>query len=236
MKKNNNRGFVLAETLIVTVFLLVIFSMLYSNFYPLIGEYEKRESYDDIDSKYAVYWLRKLIEDRSYVPPNEKKTSYRNANQFMRFECTDITDTEKRAMCVNLVLEFEIDGCDINGQRCEIFITPYQIANFKNTVSDKSVKRFKEGCSSADSTCRTNYVNKCISEDNSDLPIKTKEKKCQVKANKSIFDTAMEDYIVVLPDYNTPSPNFADSRIIARFHHRKDSNSYYSYATIEVNR
>ena len=73
MKKINNRGFVLAETLIVSVFLLVIFGMLYSNFYPLIGEYEKRESYDDVDSKYAVYWIKKMIEDGSYNPPNTEK-------------------------------------------------------------------------------------------------------------------------------------------------------------------
>ena len=51
MLKFNNKGFVLAETLVVTVFLMVIFGMLYSNFYPLIGEYEKRETYDDVDSK-----------------------------------------------------------------------------------------------------------------------------------------------------------------------------------------
>ena len=61
MKKIGNNGFVLAETLIVTVFLMVLFTMVYSNFYPLIGEYEKREDYDDIDSKYAVFWIKKLV-------------------------------------------------------------------------------------------------------------------------------------------------------------------------------
>ena len=38
MKKINNKGFVLAETLVVTVFLMILFTMIYSNFYPLIGE------------------------------------------------------------------------------------------------------------------------------------------------------------------------------------------------------
>ena len=42
MKKINSSGFVLAETLVVTVFLMVIFSMIYASFIPLVGEYEKK--------------------------------------------------------------------------------------------------------------------------------------------------------------------------------------------------
>ena len=67
MKKLNNSGFILAETLVVTVFLMVIFTMLYTNYYPLIGEYQKRENYDDVDGKYVAYWMKKLIEDGSYI-------------------------------------------------------------------------------------------------------------------------------------------------------------------------
>ena len=52
MKKINSKGFALAETLIVTVFLMVIFTMIYANFVPLVGEYEKREYYDDVNGKY----------------------------------------------------------------------------------------------------------------------------------------------------------------------------------------
>lgn len=65
MEKNSTSGFVLAETLVVTVFLMTIFTMLYVNFYPLIGEYEKRETYDDVDGKYAAYLIKRFIEDES---------------------------------------------------------------------------------------------------------------------------------------------------------------------------
>ena len=42
MKKNvlNNRGFVLAETLVVALCVSLIFSLIFSNFYPQMGEYE----------------------------------------------------------------------------------------------------------------------------------------------------------------------------------------------------
>ena len=61
MKKNNN-GFVLVETLVVTVFVMAIFSVIYVNFYPLAGEYERREFYDDVDSKYETYWIKRFIQ------------------------------------------------------------------------------------------------------------------------------------------------------------------------------
>ena len=51
MIKNNEKGFVLAETLVVSVFIMTIFTLMYVNFYPLMAQYEKREFYDDLDSK-----------------------------------------------------------------------------------------------------------------------------------------------------------------------------------------
>lgn len=42
MKKKvtlNNKGFVLAETLVVAVAISLIFAIVYRNFYPLMGEY-----------------------------------------------------------------------------------------------------------------------------------------------------------------------------------------------------
>ena len=68
MKKNNlqNRGFVLAETLVVAVAVTAIFALVFKHFYPLMGEYEKRENYDDIDSLYGTYWFKKIISSNTY--------------------------------------------------------------------------------------------------------------------------------------------------------------------------
>lgn len=62
MKKLSNKGFALVETLIVSSFVVGIFTLMYANFYPMIGEYEKRESFDDIDSTYNTYLVRLMIE------------------------------------------------------------------------------------------------------------------------------------------------------------------------------
>lgn len=141
MKKIGNNGFVLAETLIVTVFLMVLFTMVYSNFYPLIGEYEKREDYDDIDSKYAVFWIKKLVESAAFQPSDAKK-EFMKEYGYMRFECGDIKSIDnQKDICINLVNSLEIQNCDKDtGNACEIYVTNYRIGgvtpDFKTTVKN----------------------------------------------------------------------------------------------------
>jgi len=127
MKKINSNGFALAETLIVTVFLMVIFTMIFQNFIPLVGEYEKRETYDDVDGKYATYWIKKMVEDPDYQLGEKGENSLKN-NWYARFECSNFTgDVEKKYTCINLVTALQVEGCNKKGDKCEIYITPYQI-------------------------------------------------------------------------------------------------------------
>ena len=160
MKKLNNRGFMLAETLVVAVFLMVIFTMIYSNFFPLIGEYEKRENYDDVDGKYTAYWIKKLIESDAYeINPttNRAAINMMNTYGYIRFECKDVsTENNQKEMCINLVNALEIANCDSNGNGCDAFITRYTIGtdqtdasapvSFKNTLRTESIKRWHEAC------------------------------------------------------------------------------------------
>lgn len=61
MKRINNRGVILLETLIVCVFIMSISIFIYRNAVPLIGEYEKLESFDDVDSVYAANLIKNLV-------------------------------------------------------------------------------------------------------------------------------------------------------------------------------
>ena len=158
MKKLSNKGFVLAETLIVTIFVLTIFTMIYTNYYPIIGVYEERETYDDVEGKYTAYWIKKLIENESYnigkidetLSEEEYKRNTHNKLMmdnygYIRFECRDMpTDNNKRSLFINLLKDLEISNCDIYGNGCDIFLTHYKIGsptnktlspNFKKTVN-----------------------------------------------------------------------------------------------------
>ena len=247
--KNNSSGFVLAETLVVTVFLLAIFAAIYSGFYPLMGEFEKRETYDDVDGKYSAYWIKKLIQDSAYdiSSNNDAKTFFQN-NGYVRFECKDIKDDNKENICINMVRALEIDNCDKHGNNCEIYITPYQIGStqknvkvsgkkyyyFKETVANsKDLKKYQINCGrSSSSECISYYKSNCEGLD----PENSIQEKCDKQSTERAFKDGFKDYIYSLPDYTAESLNFAKYRVIIAFHHKKDSNNYYSYATIEVSK
>ncbi len=247
MKKINNKGFVLAETLVVSIFLLIIFTMIYSYYYPLIGEYEKRETYNDVDSLYSAYWIKKMIEDSSYsleqsFMDNRSQEKYNKKINFdrrgyFRFECSDISSNDqKREMCKRLVKELEVERCDNNGDGCNIFITKYKLAGegitFKTTVRD-NLPLMYDGCA-ADArleglVCSGRYIGKCQNE-SPDIGA------CVAAMHDNVFSSGFQDYINSLPDYTAGSLTNAKYRVIVSFLHKRDNNNYVSYATIEVNK
>jgi len=61
MKINNKKGFILAEAIVVGIFVLSLFTFLFVNIIPLIGEYEANEKYDTIDGVYNANLVRSMI-------------------------------------------------------------------------------------------------------------------------------------------------------------------------------
>jgi len=235
-KKINNKGFVLAETLVVTIFLMTIFTMIYSYFYPLIGEYEKRETYDDVDSTYSIFWIKRLVEDPSYsITSNLAKKNDFQRDGYFRFECKDIlNDDYKRETCRNLVKALQVDNCDANGNNCNIFITKYRIGgtgvSFKKTVK-KNDPRYWESCT--EPTKRACFF---LFRDTYNPDVIEGSQEWSDLAEQRLFKSGFQDYIISLPDYSSRSINGAKYRVIASFKHTKDNNNYYTYATTEVSK
>lgn len=235
MKKINQNGFVLAETLVVAVFLMAIFTLIFSNFYPLIGEYEKRETYDDVDGKYAIYWIRRMVEDSTYKLTDKEKTFFNN-HGYIRFSCSDIEDTEKRETCAYLVKYLEVKSCNSSGDNCEVYITKYRLSD--DDASDKekylkyqirNVKTLRKDVNNSDETTFVNNCKKGIKAENPD-------EYCKEEANRKEFRSGFKEYIESLPDYKREALDGSKYRIIACFQHRSDNNNYYSYSTMEVSR
>ena len=236
MKKMNNKGFVLAETLVVTVFLMAIFALIYSSYMPLVGEYEKREVYDDVDGKYTAYWIKQMIESQTYSITGSEDRNYNFEHYgYVRFECKDLSDNDSRIVCKDIVNSLQINGCTASGNNCDIFITRFRIGNadspegtFKEVVKN-NLTRSMEKCTSGNaSTCKTSFVSYCNTNHlNSD---------CSSYADKKVFSGGFQDYILSLPDYVTPSLNYANYRVIVVIHNTRDNNNYYAYANIAVSR
>lgn len=128
MKKMNQKGFVLAETIVVAVFIMTLFTILYNNFYPLMGEYEKREYYDDIDTKYAAYWFKNIVQDVDY---DLNIAEINSSKAYTEFRCDNINyyATSKRATCERMY-----NGGESKISVNKAVITKYETTEFKNAM------------------------------------------------------------------------------------------------------
>lgn len=126
--KKNNKGFVLVETLVVTVFVMAVFSVIYINFYPLAGEYERREFYDDVDSKYSAYWVKRFIQGSTYdFYGSGGPADTISSNKYAVFQCSDLSSSEEVSFCNKMFNRMNIK---------QAIITDYDLTEFKQKLQD----------------------------------------------------------------------------------------------------
>ena len=144
MKKLNSKGFVMTETLVVAVFIMGIFGIMYNNYYPLIGEYERREVFDDVDSKYGAFWIKRFIQHSSYDLSAAQKNTINN-NGYVLFSCSNINNDYRKTMCNKLLKELEVKDYNVQPK---VYITKYNLESFKNYVeADTNYATFSGGFS-----------------------------------------------------------------------------------------
>ena len=144
MKKLNSKGFVMTETLVVAVFIMGIFGIMYNNYYPLIGEYERREVFDDVDSKYGAFWIKRFIQHNSYDLSAAQKNTINN-NGYVLFSCSNINNDYRKTMCNKLLKELEVKDYNVQPK---VYITKYNLETFKNNVAaDTNYATFSGGFS-----------------------------------------------------------------------------------------
>lgn len=157
MKKLNKKGFALVETLVVTVFVTVLFGVIYTNMFPLMAEYEKREAYDDLEGKYAAYWVKSLILEYSYWNKyQELRPSLSTTKYFKSINCNDITEIDPTKLSVLSVDDQVKHSADLSRSKaqCEeiwkkysiknVYLTEYNISNFKtnNGITSETLQDY----------------------------------------------------------------------------------------------
>ena len=122
----NKKGFMLVETLIVGVFIMGIFSLLYTNFFPLIGEYERYRNYDTVESAYIAHWARMIalkgLPESSYTTASN--TGYTDIS-----DCSLYTNNNWQSYCESYKLVNNIS---------KIYLTSYSTTKFKNFIKDNN--------------------------------------------------------------------------------------------------
>lgn len=125
MKKKNNKGFMLAETLIVTVFVAGVLIFLYIQFSNLSSSYDDSFNYNTVEGLYA------LEDIKTYIESDDSITQYINTN-IDTLNYIDITNCDlfsDREYCSKL---FELENIN------RIIIT-------KNKVNVEEIKIKDEG-------------------------------------------------------------------------------------------
>ena len=213
MKKKgllNNKGFVLAETLVVAVAVTVIFGIIFKHFYPLMGEYEIRERYDDIDSKYGTYWIKRMIQSNDFTLTDADKTEINN-NGYVQFTCSRLADPIKQDTCRKLVERLEI-SCDLM------------------STGDKIEK-----CTDEATRPPHIYITKFRLVTKNEGAV-TEDLKAKFEASTNVTES-LKAYINYLPEYSkVESLNRAEYRIIIEYYrHRFDTLDYTNGAGVVDN-
>lgn len=170
-KLKSMKGFAMAELLAVSMVVLLIFSILFSNYLPLVAEYENRLNYNNTSAQFAAYYARKIYNG---VINNKEH------NQFDGIEHA-INSNTKYYVAYNSKMEnSDICNSDISkldsGDRYEIF----------GTRNDKE----------AISRCESIFNEYGVEE-----IILTKYKLTEVKGGYTQNAGTLYNYIQYLPEY-----------------------------------
>lgn len=124
MKKKNNKGFMLAETLIVTTFVAGVLIFLFIQFTNLSKSYDESYIYNTTEGMYALEDIKEYINTDSavllYVEENIETMNY--------IDITDCSLFTNKDYCLNL---FKLENID------RIFITT-------NAVPKKNITEYNE--------------------------------------------------------------------------------------------
>ena len=153
-KLKNNKGFAMAELLAVSMVILLLFSILFSNYLPLVAEYENRLSYNDVTAEYAGYYVRKMyipvlnssdknspfktfkvvLKNAGYVKVYDKSSTINNVCDQYANEQDDDKKIAAKNYCNSILDEYGVE---------EIIITNYSMTNVKDKYTESSGKLYK---------------------------------------------------------------------------------------------
>ena len=147
-KLKSIKGFAMAELLAVSLVILVLFSVLFSNYLPLVAEYENRIMYNDVSAQYAAYYVRQIVKDaidegnfsseiisinnNGYVSLFYEKNKGNADNKICMLASSKYNDKEamesSKKACNKMMALYDIK---------EVIVTKYSLADLKNNEKYK---------------------------------------------------------------------------------------------------
>ena len=141
MKRINNKGYVLTEILVVTVVVIVAFLAIYVNYYPMLGEYERRTEYTNLEPKYSLFYMKRLYLT-SYQNGEEILEEFR-ANDNLKY--IDLLKTEGNKLVCKSEYVDDVELCNSLVEQHGIkrlIVTEYNIDDVKNISIEKNFDKY----------------------------------------------------------------------------------------------
>lgn len=152
MSNISKKGFILVETLVVTIFVVTLFLLVYKVTVPSIGEYEQLDVYDDVDSIYYANLLKKvLVRYGDMDKIDADLLAAKNQNKYyLDITSCDSGYYQNPEYCKTVQNMLFRKNTNYQDEKFTILLTNYDITDFRNEV--KSDTFF-------DSGILTNFVN-----------------------------------------------------------------------------
>ena len=141
MKRINNKGYVLTEILVVTVVVIVAFLAIYVNYYPMLGEYERRTEYTNLEPKYSLFYMKRLYLT-SYQNGEEILEEFR-ANDNLKY--IDLLKTEGNKLVCKSEYVDDVELCNSLVEQHGIkrlIATEYNIDDVKNISIEDNFDKY----------------------------------------------------------------------------------------------
>lgn len=246
----DKRGFALVETIICALFVASIFTLLFTQMYPITGSTEATYNYDDIGTKYIAHYLREIITtDRKWLEKRFRSTS--NSEKLSLFDLLYNSTKDGTALKSDYLLDNNNPDTFISA-----FCGGSILVDSNNTLSDKTtISLSLSNENTIDPTTGENvyngknneyYCEKYIKEANINrvffYPYHITKKSGGGWTNKD-SDSSFAAYLSQLPTHqystkkSSTNPRYMWMIVEVR-HENKDTDKsgeyYYSYASIEV--
>lgn len=102
----------------------------------MMGEYEKKERYDDIDSVYHTYLIKKMLENNDGVDKSSLVNGITsNSSRVNPVNCDIYLNTDYLDYCQNLFYNTGVHS---------LIVTSYQVSTLKSNLPSNANKEFLE--------------------------------------------------------------------------------------------
>ncbi len=155
MKKNilGIKGFAMSELLAASIVILLLFSILFANYLPLVSEFENRILYTDVTANYGAFYVRKIyktaLEDsqvKATLNDGLTHDSYYTVYKKSSIDEAQLVSGELKSQLEDIIDEYDIE---------EIIITNYKLDNLKGRNQEANAPtRYKKSSGSL-----YNYIN-----------------------------------------------------------------------------